>query len=333
MSTSRARASNKATAVFAQGDAVIRPSKIPAVLRFPLVNTLSLTLSALLYSFAAEYTSGDLAKVSRTLDQWWQVSVLVGWRTFELGLGWFGDYDGYDLVSLSLLSHGPPLYLLGSFYEISPASVISSLVIDSLTTYIPFRLLRPLSLAHSASSSKYSVSVRNKDIITSNSIQAYTVILGGAIYAVTLFTSYSTFLPVYLVTYFDGIHSIAAAHASSPIALFPTTFLLGLAAKSFIFTPTVTAAPTTEDAKNAAFHPETATFGETFWYNVWGYSSRKKVVIKRTATLMLATGINTFVQTFVTIEGVEAAGAVVYSGVWVAAALITGLTLGVVADV
>ncbi|PVH86840.1 hypothetical protein DL98DRAFT_510314 [Cadophora sp. DSE1049] len=333
MSTSRARASSKVTAVFAQGDAVIRPSKIPVILRFPLVVTLSLTLSALLYSFAAEYTSGDLAKVSRTLDQWWQVSVLVGWRTFELGLGWFGNYDGYDLASLSLLSHGPPLYLLGSFYDISPASVISSLVIDSLTTYIPFRLLRPLSLAHSASTSKHSVSVRNKDIITSNSIQAYTTLLGGAIYAVTLFTSYSTFLPVYLVTYFDGIHSIAAAHASSPIAIFPTTFVLGLAAKSFIFTPTVTAAPTTADAKNAVFNPETATFSETFWYNVWGYSSRKKVVIKRTATLMLVTGVNTFVQTFVTIEGVEATGAVVYSGVWVAAALITGATLGVVGDV
>ncbi|KAG4432594.1 hypothetical protein IFR05_011919 [Cadophora sp. M221] len=333
MSTSRAKRANKATAVLVQGDALIRPSKIPAVLRFPLVVTLSLTLSALLYSFAADYTSGDLARVSRTLDQWRQVGVLVGWRTFELGLGWFGNYDGYDLASLSLLSHGPPLYLLGSFYEVSLRSVIFSLVIDTLTTYIPFRLLRPLSLAHSASTSKHSVAVRNKDIITSYTIQTYTTILAGAIYAVTLFTSYTTFLPVYLVTYFDGIRSIAAAHPNSLVTIFPTTFILGLAAKSFIFTPTVTAAPTAEDAKYAAFHPETATLGETFWYNVWGFSSRQKVMIKRTATLMLVTGVNTFVQTFVTIEGVEATGAVVYSGVWVAAAMITGITLGVVGDV
>lgn len=28
---------------------------------------------------------------------------------FELGVGWFGNYDGYDLASLSLLSHGPPV--------------------------------------------------------------------------------------------------------------------------------------------------------------------------------------------------------------------------------
>ena len=81
MSTLAAKASNKATAVLVQGDTLVRPSKIPAVLRFPLVVTLSLTLSALLYSFAAEYTSGDLAGVSRSLDQWWQVSVLVAWRT------------------------------------------------------------------------------------------------------------------------------------------------------------------------------------------------------------------------------------------------------------
>ena len=28
---------------------------------------------------------------------------------FELAVGWFGNYDGYDLASLSLLSHGPPV--------------------------------------------------------------------------------------------------------------------------------------------------------------------------------------------------------------------------------
>jgi hypothetical protein len=28
---------------------------------------------------------------------------------FELGLGWYGKYDGYDLAALSLLSHGPPV--------------------------------------------------------------------------------------------------------------------------------------------------------------------------------------------------------------------------------
>lgn len=56
------------------------PSKLPALLRFPLVVLLSLTSSSLLYSFASEYTSEDLANVSRTLDKWWEVGALVGWR-------------------------------------------------------------------------------------------------------------------------------------------------------------------------------------------------------------------------------------------------------------
>jgi hypothetical protein len=33
---------------------------------------------------------------------------LTGYR-IELGIGWFGGYDGYDLAALSLLSHGPPV--------------------------------------------------------------------------------------------------------------------------------------------------------------------------------------------------------------------------------
>ena len=44
----------------------------------------------------------------------WGVEIGIGTLAnlesrFELGLGWFCDYDGYDLASLSLLSHGPPV--------------------------------------------------------------------------------------------------------------------------------------------------------------------------------------------------------------------------------
>jgi hypothetical protein len=49
-------------------------------LGFPLLVTLSLVLSSLLHSLAAEYTSGDLAAVSRRVDESWQLGVLVGWR-------------------------------------------------------------------------------------------------------------------------------------------------------------------------------------------------------------------------------------------------------------
>lgn len=265
----------------------------------------------------------------------------------ELGLGWYGNYDGYDLAAIGLLSHGPPvnaisrfrqepfadfeqLYLLSSFYNVRPLTVLLSLGIDVATTYIPFRLLRPLSRAHSASSH---VKVPNSEIITSPTIQAYTTILAGSIYALVLYTAYVSYLPVYLVTYFTNIPTIEAAHSATPITLFPLTFLLGLAAKSFIFTPAVAAVPSLADAKNAAFNPQTATLGEHFWFNVWGRSKRTKVVIQRTATLMLVSFTNTFVQTYVTIEGVEFEGAIAYAAVWATAAGIAGAALGIVGAV
>ncbi|PMD36510.1 hypothetical protein L207DRAFT_586215 [Hyaloscypha variabilis F] len=299
----------KATAVVKQGDAVARPSKIPRPLRFPLVVLLSLTLSSLLYSFASSQTA-DLARVSRSLDQWWQVGALVGWRTFELSLGWYGDYDGNDLAALTLLSHGPPLYLLGTFYEIRPIAVLLSLSIDIATTYIPFRLLRPLSLAHSASNTISSVQAPNNEILTSTSIQIYTTILAAAIYSVTLYTAYLTFLPVQFATYFSNIPTLAPAYAATPYFALPSLDLPRASSKViYIY-----------------------SFGEHIVYNVWGYSKRSKVVIKRTVALMLVSGVNTFVQAFFTIEGVEAAGAVSYASVWLIANGITGSALGAVSS-
>jgi hypothetical protein len=146
---------------------------------------------------------------------------------------------------------------------------------------------------------------------------------------VTLFSAYTIYLPVYFVTYFTNIHTIAAAHNASLITLFPISLVLGLGAKSFIFTP-ATAVP----SRGIIFNPETATLAETLWYNVWGgYSPRTKVVITRTVTLMLVSGVNTFVQTFVTTEGVEVLGALGYSAVWVVAGGATGVALGVVGAV
>jgi hypothetical protein len=225
------------------------------------------------------------------------------------------------------------LYLLATFYNISPSTILSSLVIDALTTYIPFRLLRPLSLAHASSTSSSSVVVPNREIVTDFPIQTLTTILAAGIYSVTLSIAFASYLPVAFVTYFNNIPSIAAAHSSTPITLLPLTLVLGLAARSFIFTPATAFSPSLGDAKAAAFNPATATLAETFEHNFLNYSSRTKIVIKRTATLMFVSGINTFVQVYVTIEGVEAPGAVAYAAVWVAAALVAGLSLGFVGNV
>lgn len=160
-----------------------------------------------------------------------------------------------------------------------------------------------------------------------------TTILAAGIYSVALSIAYATYLPVALVTYFNNIPSIAAAHSSTPITLLPFTLVLGLAARSFIFTPATASTPSLTDTKAVVFNPVTATLAETFEHNFWNYSLRTKIVIKRTATLMLVSGINTFVQVSVTIEGVEAPGAASYASVWVAGALVVGLSLGFVGNV
>ncbi|ESZ96914.1 hypothetical protein SBOR_2708 [Sclerotinia borealis F-4128] len=304
-----------------------RKSKVPEWLRFPLVVVLSLVGSGLAYSLSAKYLDGeDLGRVSRRLEGWDELGVLFGWRSMELALGWFGNYDGYDLAALSLLSHGPPLYLLGTFYEVGMKTVLSSLLIDTLTTYIPFRLLRPLSPAHADSPS-----VPNRDITSDLPVQIITTLLAASIYSVTLYGAYMSYMPLYLATYFEGIPSIAAAYSATPTSLLPMTLLLGLATRSFIFTPTT--ATKSSDSMAPPFNPETATLGDTIWWNLWGWSKKTKMVIKRTATLMTVTGVNTFLQTYITVEGVEAVGAVAYSGVWVVAAGICGGVLGFVGAV
>lgn len=168
----------------------------------------------------------------------------------------------------------------------------------------------------------------NREIVTDFPIQTLTTILAAGIYSVALSMAYASYLPIALVTYFNNIPSIAAAHNSTPITLLPFTLILGLAVRSFIFIPAIASSPSLGDAKAVEYN-QMASLG----YHFWNYSPRTKVVIKRTATLMFISGINTFLQVVVTIEGVEARGAVAYASVWAGAALLSGLSLGIVGNV
>ncbi|KAL7627059.1 hypothetical protein AAE478_003835 [Parahypoxylon ruwenzoriense] len=299
-------------------------SKLPTPVQFPLVAVLSLSLSALGYSLAWPYTKGALAAHSRVLSTRTELGIVTGWRLFELALGWFGNYDGYDITALNLLSHGPPLYLLFAFYEIPPAALLLTITIETLATYIPFRLLRPLSTAHADPST-----APNADIVADRPIALLTTLLAGAIYSVTLFFAYATYLPRYLVVYFANLPSIVPAHEATYVNLLPVTLVLGFAARSFIFTP----AEATERRPEAEFDPMSATLRETVRWNFWGWTAPTKVVIRRTALLALVTGVNTFLQARLTLEGVETPGAAAWSSVWVIAAAVTGLGLGTVGNV
>ena len=57
------------------------------------------------------------------------------------------------------------------------------------------------------------------------------------------------------------------------------------------------------------------------------------MVIGRTVVLVLCSGANTLLQTWLAVDGVELKGAVGYAGVWAVAAGISGAALGIVGAV
>lgn len=116
-------------------------SRLPTPVQFPLVAVLSLAISELGYSLSWPLTQGVLAAHARLPSTGTEIGAIMGWRLcvpislayfglshvcgiaspfaqrannvgdnrFELALGWFGEYDGYDITALNLLSQGPPV--------------------------------------------------------------------------------------------------------------------------------------------------------------------------------------------------------------------------------
>ncbi|RWA12392.1 hypothetical protein EKO27_g2709 [Xylaria grammica] len=335
-------------------------TKLPTLVQFPLVAFLSLAISELGYSLSWPLTQEVLAAHARLLGTWTEVGAVTGWRLcvslipivclglcfprvappfalhannaghnrFELALGWFGDYDGYDITALNLLSQGPHLYLLFAHYDTPAFALLVTVVIETLATYIPFRLIRSLSRAHANPTA-----APNADILTDAPIALLTTLLAGAIYSVSLLFAYATYLPTYLVVYFTDLPSLVRAHESSYVGILPIALALGFAARIFIFTPAEATGRTSADVENEAFDPAKASLRETVRWNFLGWSSKTKVAMQRTALIMLVTGVNTFLRTWLTIMGVETAGAAAWSSVWILAAAVTGAALSAVGGV
>lgn len=215
---------------------------------------------------------------------------------------------------------------MSTFYNISTPTVLSALGIEMLSTFAPFTALRPLSGAHAPGSK----GVANREIITDAPIQIYTTLLSALIYGITLFIALHTFLPTSLILYFENIPSLTPAYTANYLTILPITLAFGFAARTFIFTPFAATGRSKEDGRLGEFDPVTATLGETVAFNLWGYTSRAKVIILRTGVAMAVTGINTYLQTHMTVGGVETRGAAAYALPWVGATFFTGLALAFV---
>jgi hypothetical protein len=234
------------------------------------------------------------------------------------------------MASLTLQTRLPYFYLLTTFYAVTLRTCGISLALDVLSAALPFYLLRrrlPVHALHSRTT------VNNQVVVTNWQIFALTTALGAVVYSVVVYASFITWLPVHLVTYFDNIRSLEAAHSAQLPALVLTFVPLGWAASTFLFAPSTAAQMTLADARAASFNPETASLGKTIEHNVWGWNKGTKVAISRVAVLASMIGLSTSIRVWGTIEGSEGVGAAGWASVWVVASVINGAVLRWVGNV
>ena len=183
-------------------------------------------------------------------------------------------------------------------------------------------LLRPLSPVNRASTAPRGL-VRNRSIITDPWTTISCSLLATAIFATLLEFSFATFLPTWLITHFDRIRDLTAAHlgASGLPLLLVSLVPAGYAAMQFIFVSSTAAPPTSL----YVFDTTDSGFIQHVYHNAWGwYTNRQKELISRTVLVAAMTVAETVIQIWGTIEGVELTGALGYAGIWGAGVLLIG---------
>ena len=199
-----------------------------------------------------------------------------------------------------------------------------------MSNYIPFNYLRGSSAARSSKAPKSLVA--NQTIINDRSIQIYTSLVAAGVYAVVIYGSFYTWLPVFLIVHFDGLKDLSAAHSAALPYLIASFIPVGIAAKVFLFTPAEGAKHDAFDAEIASFDPESATLQETIIYNAWGYSKNTRTLITRTAVLASISWLHTATKIYTSVAGADFVGAAGWSAIWAAAAIATGTAFAWVGD-
>lgn len=77
-------------------------SESPSTLRFLILVLSSFALSVAGRTVSSYFVEGDLAGVTRTVDDWPQISGFLAGRAVELALGWWGQYDGTGKQNMCL---------------------------------------------------------------------------------------------------------------------------------------------------------------------------------------------------------------------------------------
>ncbi|KAI9889117.1 MAG: hypothetical protein M1814_005778 [Vezdaea aestivalis] len=311
---------------------------IPPVLRFPLFVWLAVTISSLSYAFIETGLDQTLSEITpHTLSSEKRLVLLVS-RVIELAVVWSANFDGLDASSLVFIARAPFLWLLYSHYNVAPASLVAILLLEIYTTYIPLSLLRTPSAIHTPPPTTQTLYTRA--LIDDLAVRSYVSLLGAGLYTAILQVGYRLFLGPLLITRFDGLRDLTAAYTTYPFINLLLALPLGWASREILFSASQAAGvmpevstPAGRVAKIRKFQPATATLEETFYHNIWNWSSRNKVLITRAAiATALVVGMTT-IQLVCAIDGVDLIGALGWASVWGAGVATNALLFGWVGNV
>ena len=215
-------------------------------------------------------------------------------------------------------------------YDIRRTTAFTSLTIDVASSALPFYLLRQLSPPNNSHAPRSAVA--NQPVVSDVGARWFTAFAAAGLYGVVVYGSVRTWLPIFLITHFDGLRSLERVHEAIFGVIAISCVFTGYSAMTFIFAPSLGARPNSRDARMAAFNPATASFGETVWYNIWGHSKRTRTLIKRTFAAILASSGYSLLQTSLVVEGVEVTGAAGWAALWAVAHFSTGILLWWIGD-
>ncbi|KAF1919227.1 hypothetical protein BDU57DRAFT_545934 [Ampelomyces quisqualis] len=307
-------------------------SRLPAILRVPILVFLNLSIRTMLWSVAENFLVPELGAISKVPaedDVWSPYSppARMAMNILTITMNWYFDYDFYDVAALTVLTNAPYAYLLATYYEISTLTVAAHVNIEVFAIAIPTYFLRSRSVAH-----RSNAPLRNRFLLNSVQVQISNALLAIGVYIVAIWGALKlNILNSFLVTYFD-IPTLESAHLETPLAIAIKVAIAGVAAKEFLLNPSIAAQPLSGTATpEAHFNPATATLTETIKANVLPADRRKRTLFQQTIILNAFVFASTF-QRCMTLNGSEVYGAVGYSALWVAANTVLSLWYAWVGD-
>ncbi|KAF1832877.1 hypothetical protein BDW02DRAFT_590082 [Decorospora gaudefroyi] len=307
-------------------------SRLPPVLRVPILISLNMGINALLWEFTSNFLTPELGAISKVPNEgdvtsFYSPVARIAMRWLTVCMTWYLNYDFYDVSALTVLTYAPFTYLLTTFYEISSLTAAANICIEILSFAVPTYLLRSRSVVHKANAP-----LRNRFLLNSTQVQISSSLLATGVYVVVIWGGLrSGYLNLFLVRHFD-IPTLEAAHLETPVSIVMKIIVAGVAAKAFLLNPSFAAQPLSGTQTPAEdFDPATATLPETIEYNLYNSDKRKRTLVQQTVILNAFLFVGT-VQRCMTLNGTELMGASGYAGVWVVANMVIALWYGWVGD-